>query len=117
MTTLQKIENLNKIDQQEFDHITKILLESFLIKRSYTSNSFLSKKEELLDKFSAFLETYLELHFTNSKLTKLELINFIDKINMQKELLEMAKGDLKISDIKLAGSRLGKKSQSAFKKK
>ena len=48
---------------------------------------------------------------------KLELINFLDKLNTQKELLELAKGQTNITDIRKAAKRLGKKSQSAFKTK
>ncbi len=48
------------------------------------------------------------------KKEKLELINFIDKMNIQKELLELQKEETNISQIETAGKRLGKKSQSAF---
>lgn len=44
----------------------------------------------------------------------MNLINFIDKINMQKELLQLKRNEIGISEIQIAGKRLGKKSQSAF---
>lgn len=117
MTAIQKIEELNKIDQNEFDNLIKIVFESFRINRQYKSISFLSKKEELIDYFSTFIEKYLELQFIKNKDQKLELINFIDKLNMQRELLELAKVKTNITDITVAANRLGKKSQSAFKQK
>ena len=115
MTAIQEIRNLNQINQEEIDNISKILLDSFVIKGVYKSNSLLAKKELLLNAFSDLIEKYIELDFAKSKETKLQLINFMDKLNMQKEFLELSKGETKISDIKLAAQRLGRKSQSAFK--
>ena len=59
----------------------------------------------------------MDLHVESSKQSRLTLIDFIDKLNMQKELLALDKGESTIAEIKLAGRRLGKKSQSAFEKK
>ena len=42
---------------------------------------------------------------------------FISKLNLQKELLELASGEIKIQDLQKASQRLGKKSQSAFEEK
>lgn len=115
MTTVSQIEN--KIDRHEFDNISRMLLESFLVDANNESASAINKKEELLEHFSLFLKKYLQLHFLTSSQDKLRLINFIDKLNGQRELLELRKGKTKLADIKLAGQRLGKKSQSAFKTK
>lgn len=117
MTTVQEIEGLNQINQEEFNNVAKIMLDSFLIREITKDFSILSKKEELIEIFSSLLEKYLEFEFVDSKESKLYLINFIDKLNMQKELLELSKGKTNIADIKLAAKRLGRKSQSAFKAK
>ncbi|MBS1532785.1 MAG: hypothetical protein JSU01_20955 [Bacteroidetes bacterium] len=117
MTTVEKIEDLNQIGQEEFYNVVKMLYNSFLINRKYSSSSYVIKKEKLIDSFSLFLEQYLELQFVSSKQSKLDLINFIDKLNMQKELLEIASGEANMNDIKIAAQRLGKKSQSAFEMK
>ena len=114
MTAIEKLERQNNIQEQEFDSIMSNVFQSFLIKKDYKSGTYLGKKEELLSYFTQFLEKYLELQFTNSKKDKLELINFIDKINMQRELLELQRNEIDISQIRIAGRRLGKKSQSAF---
>jgi hypothetical protein len=113
MTAVKQIEDLNKIKEDEFEDISKLIFESFLIKKEYKSSSLVEKKEELISLFSGFLEKYIELHFANAQ-DKLQVIRFIDKLNMQRELLELKKGETRISDIKLAAQRLGKKSQSAF---
>lgn len=117
MTTIQKIEELNKIDQNELSSLTKIIYESIILRRKYKSAAVLDKKEELLDNFSSLIEKYLELNFIKDKEKKLELIDFIDKLNMQRELLELAKGEIDEKTLKIASGRLGRKSQSAFRLK
>ena len=114
MTAVEKLEKQNNIQEQEFDNVMSNVFKSFLIKGIYKSGTYLDKKEELLNYFTQFLEKYLELQFISSKKDKLDLINFIDKINMQRELLELKKNEIEISQIQIAGRRLGKKSQSAF---
>lgn len=116
-TIIENLEQKNTIDEQDLDKISKLVFHSFLINRNYKSHNFLDKKEELLIQFTQFLEKYLELQFLSSKKDKLELINFIDKMNMQKELLELQKNETNILNIKTAGQSLGRKSQSAFKTK
>ena len=52
----------------------------------------LQKIEELIDFYSSLLIKYLELKITTSKKDETSgLINFIDKLNVQKELLEIKK--------------------------
>jgi len=117
MISQKEIKNINAIEQEEFDSISKMLLSSLTMDKSVKGSSILNKKEELLDHFTTFLEKYLELHLFNSSENKLKLINFIDKLSTQKELLELRKSGVKYSEIELAGQRLGKKSQSAFETK
>lgn len=117
MTTLDTVKGLNQIDDQELHGITKIMFDSFYKHREYKSAAYVSKKEKLIDSFANFLEQYLELNFPGSKQTKLKLINFIDKLNVQKELLEIESGETSIASIKLAADRLGKKAQSGFESK
>lgn len=114
MTTLEKIEQKNNIEEQEFGKMSKLLFQSFIITKKYKSFTFLGKKEELINYFTEFLEKFLDLQLVTSKRDKLELINFIDKMNVQKELLELKKNQITPAEIQLAGKRLGKKSQSAF---
>ena len=114
MEVIEKLEQQNTIEEWEFDQMSKIVFQSFLIHRNYKSHNLLDKKEELISYFTQFLEKYLELQFLSSKKEKLELINFIDKMNMQKELLELQRNETDLVQIKLAGKSLGRKSQSAF---
>ncbi|MCL6460512.1 hypothetical protein SAMN05444372_11712 [Flavobacterium micromati] len=114
MNAIERIKKHNSIDKVEFDSISKLMFQSFQNDKEFKNENQLTKKEELLTSFTQFLEKYLELDLLNSKKEKLEIINFIDKMNMQKELLELQKGDNSISNIQIAADRLGKKSQSTF---
>lgn len=114
MIAIQEIQDKNKIEKHDIDNLSNIVFDSILVKGSYKNTTQLKKKEKLIEAFSVFVEQLMELRLTSSKQNKLELINFIDKLNMQKELLELEKGETNISDIQTAANRLGKKAQSAF---
>lgn len=117
MTAIQEIQDKNKIEKHDIDNLSNIVFDSISVKGSYKTTTQLEKKEKLIDAFSSFVEQLMELRLTSSKQSKLELINFIDKLNMQKELLELEKGETTIADIQTAANRLGKKAQSAFEGK
>ena len=117
MTTLQAVKKTNQIDNEELHEITKIMFDSFFINDEYKSQSYVAKKEQLIDSFSTFIQQYLKLNFSGSKEKKLLLMKFVAKLNMQKELLELASGEINLKDIEKAGKELGKKSQSAFESK
>lgn len=51
------------------------------------------------------------------RINKAKLIKFLARLDLQKDLLEVEKGRIKMTDIKAAGKRLGKKAQSAFETK
>ncbi|MGV3684468.1 MAG: hypothetical protein ACO1NS_02505 [Daejeonella sp.] len=114
MTTLEFAKQKNQINDEELLEITQIMFNSFKINRNYKDLTYVSKKETLISLFSSFIEQYLKMNFTGSKENKLRLIKFVSKLNSQKELLELASGEISLDDIQKAGKRLGKKSQSAF---
>jgi len=117
MTAIQETQNRNRIEKHDIDSLSNILFASISVKGHYKNTIQLEKKEKLIDAFSTFVEQLMELHLTASKENKLKLINFIDKLNMQKELLELEKGETTISGIQTAANRLGRKTQSAFEGK
>jgi hypothetical protein len=112
-TTLTRIKKQNEINEEEFNDITKLLYSSFLLKRSTKDPSIIEKKLFLLTSFAELMNQYLELRMVDRK-NRLELINFIDKLNLQKELLDIQKGVTDIRTIKETAQRFGRKSQSVF---
>lgn len=117
MSIVEQLERENKIEEHDIDTMSKLLFQSFSVKKNYRKPSTLSKKEDLIVSYTDFLKKYLEGQFLTSKKDKLTLINLIDKMNMQKELLELQRKEIKMNDIINAGKTLGAKSQSSFSTK
>lgn len=114
MTALEFVKQKNQINDQELLEVTQIMFNSFMVKGNYKDLNYVSKKETLIGLFSDFIEQYLKMNFTGSKENKLRLIKFVSKLNSQKELLELASGEINLVSIQSASKRLGRKSQSAF---
>lgn len=115
--TVAQLEKINKIDQDDVDQLTKIMLSAFMLRESYKSSARLRKKERLLDSVITALTKFLEVKYSESEKKRLEMIKILSKLQMQKELLEIKKGEVQMKDIKAAAKKLGKKSQSAFSSK
>jgi hypothetical protein len=115
MGTTLEIKKKNIINEQEFRHMTDLMFNSFLVTKYGANKSFLGKQALLIELFTNLINKYLELQILTDKKGKLEFINFIDKLNLQKELIELEKGITDIKDIKQSAQRLGRKAQSAFK--
>ena len=114
MKTLEKIKHLNVVEKEDITLMSYLLYESISIKRAYKSEHIVDSKEEILNIFTSLFEKVLTERSLLSKKDKINVIHFIDKLNTQKENLEIIKGNILTKDIKAASKRLGKKSQSAF---
>ena len=113
---IKEAQQKNAIKPAEFDRVSKIIYNSFSLDRNITDVSDILKREKFLIFFSDFFNQLINNQILDSK-SKLEFIDFIDKLNLQKERLELEKGKLNLPDIKAAGKRIQKKAQSAFKTK
>ena len=111
--TLNQIRNQNEIQENEFEEVAKLIYNSFLIKKSRKDKTTLEKQTYLISLFTEMLNKYVELQKLTDKKRKLKVINFIDKLNLQKELLDLQKGVTKISDIKETAQRFGRKAQTS----
>jgi hypothetical protein len=107
-------ENINVIDEDDFNKIGAALIESVLIRRIYKQESVISFKEDLLDRLASLLKKILTNDANISKETKLNIINLLDKVKGQLEILEMMKTKTSGEDILEISKRLSRKSQSAF---
>ncbi|ANI88841.1 hypothetical protein A9P82_05780 [Arachidicoccus ginsenosidimutans] len=116
MTTaaIRRFSKENIIEEDEFDNAMSNVFHAISINRTYKSEVHIEKKDELLVDLTQLLKKYLTLQLGISKKDKLDFIKLIDKMNLQRELLELQRNELNISQIRIAGKRLGKKAQSAF---
>jgi len=69
--------------------------------------------DSLLNKLIPLLEQYLDEAALN-KQSKLAVVKVLDKMILQKELIELSIQGRSNEDLKIAAERLGRKSQSAF---
>jgi hypothetical protein len=111
MTSVAEIKTKSEINEKEFSQMTKLLNESFFVKKSSKNKSIIERQGQMLTLFTEVLNKYLELKFLRNKKTKIEFLNFIDKLNLQKEMINLQKGVTNLEDIKTAANRFGRKSQ------
>jgi hypothetical protein len=100
MITLEK-----QINREDISHLSNTLED--LIYHSLGNYQFLHI-------LSSFLEGSINISNFSSPKDKLDVINFLDKMNRYREDLEVKTGKLTIEDLKIAANRFGNKAQSAF---
>jgi len=117
MNTALNISQLNKIKEEDFDDLPKILSSSIGLDASSLTYALLQRKELFVDVMTTFFEKCMELDLLPSREHNVMLIRLIDKLNSQKELLALKNGEIDEEKIKKAARHLGRKSQSAFSSK
>jgi hypothetical protein len=69
--------------------------------------------DSILHKLIPLLEQYLDETALDNQ-SKVAVVKVLDKMILQKELIELSIQGRSIEDLKIAAERLGRKSQSAF---
>jgi hypothetical protein len=111
MTLIEEIENTCRISHSDVDHLLTVLIRSI----SGAKNNSFERQNRMISELILFLEKYLGEEILNMK-DKVMVVKILDKIQLQREVIEMKLKGLSIEDLKVAAERLGKKSQSAFSK-
>ncbi|MDR3697877.1 hypothetical protein [Mucilaginibacter sp.] len=117
MIIIEKADNINAIKADDMSNINRVLFDSIYINDIYIKDSEVDYKEDMIDRFAEILNKMLLQNVELSDDAKLNIINLLDKLNTQKENLEMIKLKTSIADVQQASERLSKKSQSAFELK
>jgi hypothetical protein len=112
MTFIEEIENTRHISHADVDNLATILIRSISGTKNNSPESF-EHQNRIISQLILFLEKYLGEEILNLE-DKLVVIKILDKIQLQREVIEMKLKGLSIEDLKVAAERLGKKSQSAF---
>jgi hypothetical protein len=113
MLTVAEIESNNKIDENEFSQMTHIMFHSLILHPAVTDKSLLEKKSLLLTEFTDFLNKMIRFKVTDRN-KKVELIDFIEKLNLQRDLIDLQKGLINMEDAKRTADNLGRKAQTSF---
>ena len=114
---LENIDHINAIEEADLTKISSVLFESLFIENKYMDTLIVDYKEDMVNDVANLLKKMLLQNAEMSVESKLNIINLLDKLNTQKEHLELIKSKISISDIQQASERLSKKSQSAFELK
>ncbi|MFN3996914.1 hypothetical protein [Algoriphagus sp.] len=105
----------NKISLTEFEELSLPLFKSIIFMIDKPSHEKdLIKKQQTLNTLKQLIGDVTSIGTLNSKEDKIKMINFLEKIDLQIELIDLKLGKLKPSDLKAAGIRLGRKAQSGF---
>jgi len=99
------MKTINKISKHDINEISTTINE--LINYSIDQQPFLNI-------FSTFLENSIHASNFKSQKTRLDIINFLDKVNRYKEFKMIESGELKVEDLEKMAERFGRKAQSGF---
>lgn len=110
-----QIKEENKISFSEFEEFSQPLFKSIVITLSQSfSEKDLIKKQRALITLKQLIDDVTSIGALSTQDEKLKTINFLEKIDLQIELIDLKLDKLNSSDLKTAGIRLGKKAQSGF---
>jgi hypothetical protein len=113
MTSGVKDKQRQAVEMEDTNEIVSFILTSIFEDVDYKRVNTIHKKEQLIDAFSSLLVKYMETKSVSSNTRKLEILKMLDRLNEQKELLDLQLNKINLKDIKEAGRRFGKKAQSA----
>ena len=107
---LENIEKDNQITPIEFEQLSDLLYSSIALSNKDDKQKF-KQKAQTLDFLIAFLNDYLETHDWESSENDLKVIDFLSKLQLQKEVLRIVIGEVKISDVQSAIKTFAEKTQ------
>ena len=105
---LDNIEQSNQISEQEFGQLAHWLHGSVTISNKDNASQY-QKKEQTLDTLIILLKDYYKNHDWESDELEASFLDFLSKIYLQKEILQIANGEIKIKDIQSAIHSFGVK--------
>ena len=112
MTFTETIKELDDLDLQMFGSYSAEVAKSFFVVESKKPKA-LDIKENLLERYMEFLNFYIA-QVDLPRQSKIYWITFLDKLTLQREILELEKNPKQLANIKKAAPHLGKKMQSSF---
>lgn len=113
-----KVPNGNvDIQNDEVQRIVAKVFSSLKVREHYGDKIEVEAHHTLISSFKTLLEAMLQIDQAQSREDKLMLIKVISQMKRHQEQLDLASGQITLKGIKVAGERLGRKSQSAFETK
>jgi hypothetical protein len=107
---LENIKNNNPVTQKEFEQWAGVLYGTISVSDGDNKQQ-IQQKEQLLDYLITFLTDYLFSHVWESDEEELKCVDFVSKLQLQKEILQILNGKTKIADVQSSIRSFAKKSQ------
>lgn len=98
---LENIQQSDQISEQDFGQLANWLHSSVTISNKDNAIQY-EKKEQRLDFLIAFLKDYYENRDWESDELEANFLDFLSKVYLQKEILQIASGKVKVKDVQLA---------------
>jgi predicted MPP superfamily phosphohydrolase len=111
--TINNIEKENQISKNEFDQVSSLLYGSIVLSNKDNTQN-LNEKTQTLDFLIAFLNDYLNSHEWESDESEIKFIDFLSKLQLQKEVLQIMTSEKTLSDIKSSIRTFEKKNEFAI---
>ena len=105
---IENIEKNNQFSEHELGQLTNWLYGSVALSSKDNLNQY-KKKAQTLDFLIAFLKDYYEDNVWESDELEANFLDFLSKVYLQKEILQIASGEIKIKDIQSAIHSFGVK--------
>ena len=98
---IKSIDNNSQISEQEFGQLAHWLYGSVVLSTNDTDKQY-TKKTQTLDLLITFLEDYYEGQVWESDELEASFLDFLSKIYLQKEILQISNGQIKAKDVQSA---------------
>ena len=100
--------NITHINQTEIQGFASIMFDLLAIDQDDSKENLL-KKFEALKSFKSFLKTHINFHKLTDRKSKVQYIDFIDKLNQQIEELEKLSGLITQEELDVIANNFAKK--------
>lgn len=114
MELIDQIQAKNKLDKELIEDTMGQMFTVLFNVPNNISSTRLSFKYDLVQDYIGIVQKMLSSGFVRSNEKKIQLIDFIDRLNTQSEVIEFLQSDKSKADLKKAAKRLGDKAQSSF---
>ena len=98
---IENIEQNNQISELEFGQLAHWLYGSVALSSKDNTHNY-KEKEQTLDFLITFLKNYYESHDWESDESEAHFLDFLSKVYLQKEILQISNGQIKAKDVQSA---------------
>ncbi len=110
MNVQQLLATGNRFEKEEVELASTLSFKAFKVEEGISKKSC-EDRIALLEDYTQFLLKFLRSEFVETNEQHTGLMNLISNLKIQKEILEILSGKVKLSDLMATAERFGKKTQ------